>query len=150
MATYADGSPAALRNRFGRGTAWLIGTYAGVEYAWETMQRQPLNDNKRTWVAAPVLSAGVRPVVDAAHPLVEGVLLRKAKTGGQAVFLMNWDFEGRAPRHKDELRVSIRCPASAHKARSLALDRDLAIAEREGVSTFTLPHLAEGDVLLLE
>jgi hypothetical protein len=150
MAAYADGTAAAIRNRFGKGTAWLIGTYAGVEYAWDTMQKQPLDDDKRSWIAAPVLSAGVKPVVEADHPMVEGVLLRNTKTGKQAAVLMNWHLEGRSPNSKTNFLVTLHSPTPLTKARSVALDCDLPLTPRDGAFSVTLPSLAEGDILLLE
>ncbi|OPZ99354.1 MAG: hypothetical protein BWY71_01010 [Planctomycetes bacterium ADurb.Bin412] len=150
MATYADGQAAAVRNRFGKGTAWLIGTYAGVEYAWEAMQKQPFSSDKRAWIAAPVLSAGVKPVVDAANPMVEGVLMRNPKTGKQAAVLMNWDFAGREPTHGTNLLISIHSPTPVSKVRSLALDCELKLSQGDGIFSVTLPQLAEGDILLLD
>ena len=43
---------------------------------------------KRAFVATPALAAGVRPVVEASHPLVEGVLMKHPATGRQAVTLL--------------------------------------------------------------
>jgi len=145
VATYADGSAAAVRHRYGEGSAWLIGTYAGMEYAFETMHNKPFNGDKRTFVAAPVLAAGVQPVVDASEPLVEGVLLKNKKTGKQAVVLMNWKF-----RIDQEVTIKVRGSPGITKARSVALDGPVPLSAEGDAVVVTLPKMDEGDILLLE
>jgi hypothetical protein len=145
LATYADGGAAAVRHRCGKGTAWLLGFYAGLEYAIETMHNKPFDGDKRSFVAAPVLAAGVQPVVDADEPLVEGVLLKNSKTGKLAVVLINWKF-----LLDKELTVKVRGAGDATAARSLALAQPLRAAKEGDFLQITLPKLAEGDILLLE
>jgi len=150
VARYADGGAAVVRNRYGQGTAWLIGFYPGVEYAIETMNNQEFDAGKRSFIAAPVLSAGVRPVVDASDPLVDGVLLRNPRTGKHAVALINWRHHIDSP-----LTVAVRAPQGLLSVRSLALQQPLA-AETQGDRTqgdslhIELPRLDEGDILLLD
>jgi hypothetical protein len=145
LATYADGGAAAVRHGFGKGTAWLLGFYAGLEYAIETMHNKPFDGEKRSFVAAPVLAAGVKPVVDADEPLVEGVLLKNSKTGKLAVVLINWKF-----LLDKELTVKVRGAGGATAARSLALAQPLRAAREGDLLQITLPKLAEGDILLLD
>jgi len=145
MATCMDGAAVVTRHRYGKGTAWLVGLYAGLEYAFETMHDRPFCNEKRTFVVAPVLEAGVRPVVDADDPLVEGVLLENRETGKLAVVLMNWRF-----RIDEPLTVTLRITTPATQARALALDMTLDLAEGEDTLRVKLPRLDEGEILLLE
>ena len=145
FATYADGGAAVTRHRYGKGAAWLVGAYAGLEYAFETMHNKPFDDGKRTFVVAPVLAAGVRPVVDADDPMVEGVLLKNKKTGKLAVVLMNWKFN-----IDREVKVAVRGAGELRAARSLATDQPVSVAKEGPGILITLPKLGEGDILLLE
>ena len=145
LATYADGSASVIRHRYGKGIAWLVGFYAGLEYAVETMHNKPFDDDKRTFVAAPILAAGVKPVVDADDPLVEGVLLKNKQTGQSAIVLMNWKF------HLDrEVSLTVRGCGNVRSAKSLALNQPLRITPKGDAIQITLPKLDEGDILLLE
>jgi len=145
LATWGDGAAAVTRHRFGRGTAWMVGMYAGVEYAWETMCNRPFSDEKRSYIAAPVLEAGVLPVVDASVPMIEGVLLRNEKSGKLAAVLINWLFKVDQP-----ITVHLRGTGAATKARSLALGQVFTLTTADGWATLTLPRMDEGDILLLE
>lgn len=145
LATYADGGAAVTRHRYGKGMAYLVGTWAGVEYAWETMENKPFDPKKRTFISAPVLDAGVRPVVDADVPLVEGILLKNNKTGRLAIIFVNWQFKVDKP-----LSVTVRGVPGIKRARSLALDRDLPVTPGDGTIRFTLPKMDEGEIVLLE
>jgi len=145
LATYADGGAAMTRHKFGKGTAYVAGFYAGVEYALETMQRKEFDPQKRAFIAAPVLAAGVRPVVDADVPLVEGVLLKNDKTGALAVMLMNWKF-----KIDEEVTVTVRGTGPVRTARSLALDQPLAVTQKDDAIQFVLPRLDDGEIVLLD
>ncbi len=157
MATYADGKAAVVRHRHGKGTAWVLGLHMGVEYAWEPMittDKDPkwFLADKRSWLAAPVLEAGVRPVVDAEGfhglwedaALVEGHLLRNRKTGALAVVLINWSGHISKP-----VTVKIRDAGAMTSARSVATDQVFPLERKEGLLVATLPKLDEGDILLL-
>ena len=145
VASYADGVPAVIRHRYGKGTAWLTGFYSGMEYAWETMQKKEFRADKRAFVAEPMLAAGVRPVVDASDPLVEGVMLKNRQTGKLAVILINW-------RHKIEEEVSVRIRGAGQfgRAKSLATGERLTPKPEGEDRLVTLPGMKEGDILLLE
>ena len=107
--------------------------------------------DKRAFVAGPALAAGVAPVVDAGHPLVEGVLLKNRTSGKQAVVLMNWAYAGRALVPRENLTVAVHGAAAAGKAVSVATGRPLSASERRGDTlVLTVPRLEDGDVLLLE
>lgn len=139
IATYGDGGAAAVRHRFGRGSAWLIGFYAGDEYAEE------FDPMKRSFIAGPVLAAGVQPVVDAEEPLVEGVLLKNLDSGKLAVVLINWKsgLEG-------AVNLVIRGAEKAASARSLALNQTFPLSRDGELARMELPTLGQGDILLLE
>ena len=146
VATYADGGAGALRNHFGKGTAWLMGVYSGVEYAWETMNRKPFDDAKRSLVAAPVLAAGVRPAVDADVPLVECVMLKQRQGGRLGIVVINWQFTIDRP-----VTFTVRGAGDAKSARSVAAVANFPLTPAgDGAVQFTLPRLDEGDVVLLE
>ncbi|NQT92259.1 MAG: hypothetical protein HQ559_05825 [Lentisphaerae bacterium] len=157
MATYADGGAAAVRHRYGKGTAWVIGTYAGVEYAWESMiwtkkDQKWFRADKRSWIAGPVLDAGVRPVVDAEGfygimadaAMVEGHMLRNRKTGALAVILINWAHHIRKP-----VTITIREAGDMKNAKSVATEQTFPLERKDGMLVVTLPKLDEGDILLL-
>ncbi len=157
MAAYADGGAAVIHHRYGKGTAWLIGTYAGVEYAWEAMtttdkDQKWFRADKRSWIAGPVLDAGVRPVVDAEGfynlwedaALVEGHLLRNRQTGALAVILINWNHH-----ISKAVKVKIRAAGNMATAHSVALEQTFPLERKDGLLVVTLPKLDEGDVLLL-
>ncbi|MDP6354765.1 MAG: beta-galactosidase trimerization domain-containing protein [Planctomycetota bacterium] len=142
---YEDGRPALIKNRYGKGAAWFATFYAGLEYANDTMQRKPFDGTKRACVSMPLLSADVRPVVDADEPLVEGVLLKNRKSGKQAVVLINWKFKIEEP-----LRIRVRGARKISQAYSCALKKELKIQSDGEFSELTVPHMAEGDIVLLQ
>jgi hypothetical protein len=145
MATFGGGQAAIIRNRYGKGTAWLVGFYAGLEYANDVMHSQPYDEAKRAFVAAPVRAAGVQAVADASVPLVESVLLKNPKTGKQAAILINWQF------HVDQpMTVTFRGAGNVSSARSLALGQTFPLKKNNGALIAELPRMDEGDILLLE
>ncbi len=137
-----ENAPAWIRNAFGKGEAWLCGTYAGLEYATEAMSGIPFDPRKRGRLSLPLAIDGLKPVVACDEPLVEGALLKNRKTGKQALVLMNWKFDC-----LDGVGLELGVPLPAKKAKSLALGQDLEI--RDG-TTIYLPSLADGDILLLD
>lgn len=167
LARFADGGAAVTRSAFGKGRAYVVGFYPGLEYsaAVRTEAFDMVRDFdavRRGFVAAPALESA-RPGVDASQPLVEGVLLRNDVTGKRAVTLMNWAYRVTARRvvgkkestvkaavpFKD-LKVTIRGAADAQKATSVWLDQALPVERAGDLLRFTLPSLEEGDVLLLD
>jgi len=103
-------------------------------------------DDLRALIAAPALER-VKPVVDASHPLVEGLLVRNGAR--RAVVLMNWAYRaGGALAPHANLSVFVR-GVSSTKVESAALDRALPAEAVEGGIRVALPVLEEGDVLLL-
>lgn len=180
LARFADGGAAATRRPHGKGAVVVTGVFAGLEYGaplmmkrWEESDFDMARDFdpvRRACVAAPAL-ARTRPVVDAAHPVVEGVLVRNPATGRHAVTLANWAYrvagtrtvvtevrkklkESHHPilRHVpfEGLKVAVRGAGPVPRARSLALGIDLPLERTADGVAFVLPRLEEGDVVLLE
>ena len=150
LANYADGGAAVVRHNYGQGQAYTVGFYAGLEYAYDIMHFKPYNAGKRSYIAAPALAAGIKPVVDTGLATVEGVLLKNRQTGRLAVILMNWTFKNRRLVPAKNLTVRIRGAGKAATARSAALRQKLTLTRDGDGATLRLPHLADGDILLLE
>ncbi|MBM4019721.1 MAG: hypothetical protein FJ288_15605 [Planctomycetes bacterium] len=167
LARFADGGAAVTRSAAGRGQAYVVGFFPGLEYSATVRgdsydMSKDFDAGRRAYCT--LGAAGlVRPAVDASHPLVEGLLVRHPQTGRQAVILMNWAYRiagtktaGKAARPAVEhvplrdVTVSVRGAGAAAKAVSAALDKPLPLARSGEALTLTLPELAEGDVLLLE
>ena len=165
LAKFADGGAAMTRATHGKGRAYVIGFFPGLEYSAGVRVGQydmstGFDAGRRAYLAAPALAA-VKPVVDAGRPTVEGVLVRGREGGRMAVVLMNWAYRvadppGKAARPAwtlvpcQDLKVTVRGAGAATKAVSAALDKPLAVERAGDVLTITVPRLDEGDVLLLE
>ncbi len=145
LARFGDGTPALIRHRYGKGTAVLAAFYAGLEYGIDTMNWRVFSSDKRSFITAPLLAAGIQPVVDAASPKVEGVLVRNNKSGKSAVFLMDWLFEPRA-----NLTVNIRGIGEFTKVRSAALDQEVPWTRTPTGVQVVVPTMEDGDILLFE
>ena len=155
LATFADGGAAVTRHSQGKGAVYVVGFYPGMEYASDVLvegydMSRDFRDDKRGFIAAAALAAGVRPVVDASHPLVEGVLVKNPKTGKQAVLLMNWAYKGREHVPLKNVAVTIRGAGSATSATSLWNRVPATTSVVDGLLTVTLPLMEEGEILLLE
>jgi len=167
LAKFADGSAAVTCHPAGKGRAYVVGFFAGLEYSAALrhdgfdMSRE-FDAALRRLIAAPAL-ARVRPVVDAALPTVEGVLLVHEASGKRAVTLANWAYRVIARRQRgrrvstvtglvpaETLRIAIRQPGKVNKVTSAMLDNTLKFTTRRDTLTVELPRLEEGDVLLLE
>jgi hypothetical protein len=175
LAKFADGAAAVTCHPHGKGRAYVVGFFPGLEYsaplrgaAYDMVTG--FEAGRRAYVALPLAAAGVRPVVDASLPTVEGVLVKNPAGGRQAVVLMNWAYRvagtktvGKAAKPivehvpAKDVRITVRGAGTATRAVSVWLDKPLpagAPAPRGGpagdVLTVTVPQLDEGDVLLLE
>lgn len=155
LATFNDGSPAFVRNRFGKGNAYLAAWYTGVEYATSVMKEGyntaiDFPSSQRSIIAMPAVVAGAKPVVDASSPAVEGVRMINPETGREAVVLMNWGRNGHNLVGIENLSVRIRDAGAWKGARSVSQRRSVP-ARREGADlVIELRELNNGDVLLLE
>ncbi|MFP4029460.1 MAG: beta-galactosidase trimerization domain-containing protein [Candidatus Brocadiia bacterium] len=168
LARYADGGAAVTRHKFGKGQAYVVGFYAGLEYCAPILGRHfnmatDFTQTRRNYVSAPALSAGVRPVVHASEPLVEGVLVKNEKSGRLAVALMNWAYSrSPVPEKKsrrrlrthhvkfENLYIRIRGIDGTKTVRSAALNTSLRTTRDDGQLVIRLPLLEEVDILLLE
>jgi len=172
LARFGDGAVAATRHPHGRGLAYVVGFFPGLEYSAAVRRhtQAPLYDmskdfdaGRRSFVAAPALER-VKPTVDAAQPTVEGVLLRNEATGKRAVALMNWAYRVAAHRKRgpnalspvvghvpfENLSVTVRGAGPVSRVVSVALEKELPLSRSEDAFSVTLLRLDEGDVLLLE
>jgi hypothetical protein len=168
LARFGDGQPAVTRHAHGRGVAWVIGFYAGVETSvdllrddWDMARDQ--SPAKRAIVSGPAFAAGIAPVVDTGAPLVAGALLRHPGTGRLAVTLTNWAYRmrGDTPRPYDPpggyglvpcgpLRIVVRGAGPVRAARSAWSGEALTCTPRQDEVEIALPRLEEADVLVLE
>lgn len=154
LAKYADGSAAITRNKCGKGEAWVVGMFPGLEYS-AAIRKASFDASKdydpglRTYVSAAAL-AHVQPVVDASQPTIEGVLLKNKDSGKQAVTLMNWTYRGKGLVPFTDVKITIRGAGKVSKVVSAMTDKELALTRDGEAVTVTLPEIQEGDVLLLE
>lgn len=166
LARFRDGSPAMLRHRFGKGRAFLLGTFAGLEYGAPVLRDgfdmgRDLDATRRSYLLEPLRGLVVGPVACSA-PLVEPVLLKSAD-GGHALTLANWAYAAKdqlseetgAPEHvalqpARDVRLVIHPLKQLRRAYSAALQRELTIEPSAAGPVVTLPLLEEGDVLRLE
>jgi hypothetical protein len=160
LASYADGGAALTRHTHGQGAVWVAGTYAGLEYSSDLLGdkfdlSQDFVPAKRTAIVAAALAAGVRPVVDTGHPLVEGVLLRQPKDGKLCVTLMNWAYRqsretGRQPIAFTNLAVRIRGAPGITRVRLAGSGAELASTYDGDWLCLTLAEMPEVEALLLD
>ena len=155
LATFGDGSPALVRNRFGKGQAYLAGWYTGVEYATGVMKAEyntavDFSPAQRDLMALPAAAAGVRPVVESSSAMVEGVRMINPASGREAVILMNWGRQGHNLVPVPDLTV--RLPdAGAWKGARSVYQRRAVSARRDGATlVLEVGAMDNGDVLLLE
>jgi len=172
FARFGDDQPAAIRHAHGKGEAYTLGFFAGLEYAVPLMHdrfhmQRDFIDVRRRFATEPALKR-VQPTVDASAPTVEGILIKHPTTGKQAVTLMNWTYGVTAVRKilsatgnreapkithvpLENVRVSVRGAGKITNVRSLALGKDFTVEPDAAGTGFSvvLPQLAEGDILLL-
>ncbi len=154
LARYPDGGAAVTRHPHGKGAVYVVGFYAGLEYAVDNMKgtynmATDYQAEKRRFVTNPLQAAGVYPVVDASHPLIEGIRLQNRETGRQAVTLMNWAYQGGALVPQTNVTIRLRDSGQVTQVTSVALDTVLPVM-RDGADVIvTLKKLDDGDVLLI-
>jgi hypothetical protein len=168
LARFADGGAAATCHGYGKGRAYVVGFFAGLEYSATVRRsdfdmRRDFDPNRRLAVTAPAREL-TRPVVDASDPLVEGVLLENATNGMRAVTLANWAYGVRAI-HEDasgrrrpiiehlpveSLQVTIKTSEKTNVVTSCILRRNLQFTRSDDAIVVEVPRLEEGDVLLLK
>ena len=87
LARFADGAAAMTVHQYGKGRAYVVGFYPGLEYSATIRDGQPdmsrdLDAARRSFIAAPALTV-TQPAVEPSVPAVEGVLLQNAALGKQ-------------------------------------------------------------------
>jgi hypothetical protein len=114
LGTFADGSPAIVRNHYGAGQAILVGTLPGIAYLKSGIPVRPMDRDGfahflptefspeiRALIGLPLQLAGVTKPVECSEPLVDASLLESAR--GIIIPLAN--FTGQPIRR---LRVTLR------------------------------------------
>jgi hypothetical protein len=168
LARFADGAPAVIRHPYGKGKAYVVGFFPGLEYSGPVRREdydmtRDFHASRRDLVAAPALEL-TRPVVDASEPLVEGVLLRNSENGTFAATLANWAYRVRSIRQDPsgrrkpvaahapakDVTVVIRGAGEVRRVESCMLDRSLDFHDDNDAIVVSIPRLEEGDVLLLK
>ncbi|HYG76267.1 MAG TPA: hypothetical protein VEK08_14780 [Planctomycetota bacterium] len=165
LAKFADGSAALTCNSAGKGKVFVAGFYPGLEYSAKVRREDfdmsaDFEAGRRRYVSVAALEK-VQPVVDAAEPLVEGVLL-KTPAGKRALVLMNWAYKTGAKRSVNgkissakvvipcnNLKITLRGVAPVAAATSMTSGKPLQVIAGES-TVIVLPELQEGDVLLLD
>lgn len=153
LATFADKSAALTRKAHGKGRAYVAAFFPGLEYSAALRVdgydlSKDFDPVRRGLVTAAL--GDVRPVVDAAHPLVEGLLLKNG--GKRGVTLMNWAYRQAGKRSTPVVfqNLSVEIRADATRVSSVALRRDLPVERTKDGLRVVLPLLEEGDVLRLD
>jgi hypothetical protein len=153
LASFADGRPAFVRHQYGKGAAYVVGTYPGAVYSRKARQDDydMLRDYDpllRNLIAKPALDAEVyRPVVPAVGT-VEAVML--AKDDKRSIALINWTFK--SPKTLvplENLRIALPDVGDFKTVRSL----QTGVLKVEGTGksrSVILPKLNEIDLLVLE
>jgi hypothetical protein len=169
LATFADGGAAVTRHAHGKGAAYVVGLFPGLEYSAPLRSdcydmRRDLDPARCAFVSAPALASGVRPAVDCDQPAVEGILLRNEATGRRAITLMNWTYRVAAVRAAakgaagkpvvahvplENVKVTIR-GVGTPQVRWAMSGRWLPTTPAGDGVTVTLPALKEAGVLLLD
>lgn len=167
LARFTDGAAAMVQNRFGKGQAYTLGFFPGVEYSAPLLTDSfdmgvDFSASLRQLATGPATDVA-QPAVDASHPLVEGVLVEQPENKKRAVTLANWTYAVRGYREDESGRrsrmirhvplenvtVRIRNAGDVQKVTSCELG-ELPLERQGEWIQVQLPHLAEGDVLLLD
>ena len=166
LAKFSDGTPAATRHAYGKGQAYVLGFFPGLEYQAKSRRddydlSKDYDAEHRSFVVGPALEL-IKPAVACDQPTVESVLLKNNDSGKRAVTLVNWTFRATAPDDGakarpekklvsfQDLKVTIRSAGDLTKATSAATGKALPVAKSGADLIVTVPRLAEADVLLLE
>jgi hypothetical protein len=172
LAKFSDQSPAVVMNQHGKGKAYTVGFFPGLEYIAPVLDSkwdmsQDLSPAMLSYIAGPALS-DVKPPVQVSSPNVEAVHLRHPTSKAESLVLMNWAYrvagektkkaQGAADRNVNivtlapvkDLKITFTTPITAKEATSTALGKSFPITQENGASTLTLPSLQEGDILLLK
>jgi len=120
VATFTDGTPAAVERAVGQGRAILLGTFAGERNAVEPVAMNPLGDILAEW-------AGLERPILSSSGFVE--MRRMTAPGGELLFLFN---HAQQPAHVEVTLPSTRRPRSI---REIITDSAVPAAPRDGRAT---------------
>jgi hypothetical protein len=167
FARFADRTAAMTRNSYGKGQAYVVGFFPGLEYSAAVRRldfnmRRDFDSALRLIVAAPALEL-TRPVVEPSDPMVEGVLLKNTANGMRAVTLANWAYGVTAIKQDTRsrrspvvthlpvkgLQIKIRTGEDMKEVVSCMLRENLKFTKSGEFIVIELPRLDEGDVILL-
>lgn len=168
LATFSDGKPAVVRRSVGRGTVYVVGTFAGLAYSAPVRRadydmRRDFEAARRALVTCAVPPSLVPRPAASSLPLVETRLVRRGAEA--AVFLANWDHHAVEEQALDragksvtktrphlapaeKLEIFLPGIAKVGAATSAARGHVTATA-RDGGTVLVLDRLDAGDILLL-
>jgi len=168
LAHFADGTAAMTCAKYGKGRAYVVGFFSGLEYSaavrrFDFNMRRDFDSTLRLIVTAPALDL-TQPTAEPSDPLVEGVLLKNAANGMRAVTLANWAYgvtaikqDARGHRSAvitnlpaEDLQIKIRPLKDMKEVFSCMLQKKVKFTESGDSVIVDLPKLDEGDVLLLK
>ncbi|RYZ08859.1 MAG: hypothetical protein EOO73_06065 [Myxococcales bacterium] len=167
LAHWQDGAPAMLKHRFGKGQAYLLGTFAGLEYAAPVLRdgfdmTRDFTAARRSGLLAPIAELLDYPV-RCSSPLLEPQLLRSADGSGYALSLVNWAYAATdaAPdmtgnMHHVQLQPSLGVKLevfglpTVHRVYSAVMKRELPFEQDSRSLRFELERVDEADAVRLE
>lgn len=124
LAKFADGKPAVVRRKVGKGEVVVVGLWAGLTYSAKVRRaefemRTDFDQAVRALIVAPALARrAYRPVVPA-EPLVEAVLLKNDRR--RSIALINWGYRhDRTLQTVKDLRVALPGAGDVKSVQSLA------------------------------
>ncbi|MCX7705010.1 MAG: beta-galactosidase trimerization domain-containing protein [bacterium] len=138
LATFSDGSPAAIFSPIGKGGILHYAFYPGCSYFLSQIETRKTGYNGlpcgfsgdiRNTILLPVEKAGIKKFVDVSQPMVEAIPLVSEK--GIAVTVLNW-----SGSEHEKIKIGILCPEK--------------IREVESVSAGKIPFTQDKDVLWCE
>jgi beta-galactosidase len=134
LAKFANGEPAIVEHKFGKGRAILVGSFPALAY-----QRQ-LNVSTKRLLLALARSAGVSPEVEVSGLGTSEVEVRRL-TNDRVQFLFAFNHAHTAAR----AAISVRLPWPAVSARNLENDRDVSVRMSAGKALLQ-KTLAAGEI----
>ena len=154
MGTFSDGSAAVVKNRFGKGCAYLVNTMPGLAYQKKALPVRPYDRNEfshflpvdyskdvRALLSEPLEQAKVTKRAECSEPLVEGDMLESAQ--GVVISLAN--FSGKPLK---DLVVKVRPGRKVSKVWSVR-QGTLSYQSKPGLVEVRMP-LDVSDFLVLE
>jgi beta-galactosidase len=138
LAKFANGEPAIVEHKFGKGRAILVGSFPALAY-----QRQ-LNVSTKRLLLALARSAGVSPEVEVSGLGTSEVEVRRL-TNDRVQFLFAFNHAHTAAR----AAISVRLPWPAVSARNLENDRDVSVRMSAGKALLQ-KTLAAGEIWVVK